>query len=184
MRIKPLVGAALALGALAATASPAMAVPTGSGSVTPNVGLVNNQTVTINYSGFTAGVPVSIQQCGKSITAGDFDESIWCSPTWAKSVSSPSGSTTFQVHTGPATDFQPWACLTTDNPVDFPVSPNCYIRMTSLNSSNVDDDIEFLLSFQSVGANVPEVPYAVLLPLGALGAVGTAMFLNRRRAIA
>jgi hypothetical protein len=58
----------------------------------------------------------------------------------------------------------------------------CYVRVTQGVKTNVADDFFVPITLtDGNGGVVPEVPYAVLLPLGAALVMGGALVVSRRR---
>ena len=190
MRLKTLTGAAFAAAAVAAAATPAFA---GTGTVTPNTGLTQNQAVTVTYSGFSGNVNIAL--CVKSISAPGFDPAADCDGDTVAFGAPAPGTTsvtkTYTVLQGPRT-LAGWACGFTDDPINTPLNPAsgalpegyCFVRVVDLSLGNTTGAFEQAVTFSTATPPVPEVPYAALLPLGAVGAIGAGIFLNRRKAVA
>jgi Neocarzinostatin family len=170
-------GAALALGAIAA---PAFA---GTVSVNPSSNLSDGTVVQVTLSGF-AGQNVSIAECSNSVANPSFDPFADCDGDTSRFVpTNATGDTivSFTVFEGEK-PLLGWACGTSNDPVNNPVRP-CFIRAVGLSLGNRSGEAEQAITF-AVAPPVPEVPYAVLLPLGAVGAIGAGIFLNRRKQVA
>jgi hypothetical protein len=151
----------------------------------------------VSFSGYPAGVPVYVEVCdGISPSSAGYDPADHCDPaTSPSSLPGPSG--TFQ-----ASDFNHkfrpfkgespqsiFICLSPNDPVppnpnSLPVFRNCQLRI-STNKVAVTGDQAYLtltLPDASGGGEVPEVPYAVVLPLGAAAIGGAFFFIRKRRA--
>ncbi len=177
MRAKTLTGAAFGAAMALASAAPAFA---GTGSVNPTVITTDGQNVTVSWSGFANNVFVS--QCSVSIADPFFTPSEHCETENALvGLPGAGGSAQFSVFKGPR-PLLGFACGVTDDAVNNPVKP-CFIRITDISPESTSNDIEFALTFPSDPV-VPEVPYTILLPLAAAGALGAGLYLNRRRAAA
>jgi len=175
LRLKTLVGAAISCAAIAISVLPAAAV--GTVTVTPNSNLIDGQAVTVTWSGFTN--PVFIAQCSKSITDRTFVPEQDCDfDTNGGVVGGPtSGTATVNIFKGDR-PLLGWACGSSDT--GLPVSNPCFIRVTDIGNTVLTNQIEAQITY-AAGPVVPEVPYAVLLPMGAIAALGAGYFLNRRR---
>ncbi len=174
MRLKTLAGTAASAAAIVLSAFPAAAA--GTVTVTPQNITADGQVVTVTWSGFTA--PTFLAQCSKSITAADFNPDIYCDNDTNGGVVNGPFAGTAQVTTFKGDrDLFGWACGSTVS--GLPVSNPCYIRIAQGGSGNLDGDVEIPITY--VQEVVPEVPYSVLLPMGAIAAIGTGIFLNRRR---
>jgi hypothetical protein len=68
-------------------------------------------------------------------------------------------------------------------PIDpsVPSWTNCQLRMSSNNSASTSDQAFLTLSIPDTPSQTPEAPFAVLLPLGALGLLGGGFMITRRR---
>jgi len=151
----------------------------------------------VSVSNFNPGQQVYLQVCDGTDPAGpQWDASLNCDlvSTPAALIMNGSGAGTFQ-----ATDvnhrFRPFKgespsslfiCLSPNDPVPanpdgLPVFRNCKIRATS-NATTATTDQTFLnIKLPDMPtAPVPEVPFALVLPLGAV-AVGGAFFVIRKR---
>jgi hypothetical protein len=157
---------------------------------------------TITGTGYTpAGTNVVIEVCdGTPATTAGWDPTINCdgltSP--AAALADANGSVTFaatdtnrRLHLfdglGPSTT-SPFNCLRADEPDPgngFPVfgipgTADCQVRMSTNNTVSTTDQAFF--SFALVRPpQVPEAPYAILLPVGALVLFGGGYVVTRRR---
>jgi hypothetical protein len=179
LRVKTLAAATFSAAAVLATAAPAFAA--GSMTVNPATNLVDGQAVTLTWTGFTA--PVTAAQCSKSIAAPGFDPSIDCDYDTNGGVvnAGQTGTATFNVFKGDR-PLLGWSCGPSASGLE--VRNTCYIRVTQNGNANVADDIELPITFAPDNPVVPEVPYSVLLPMGAIAALGAGLYLNRRRVAA
>ena len=76
-----------------------------------------------------------------------------------------------------------WGCFAPGDTVPAGITKHetCYVRVTNLQPSNTTDQQFQAFTFTPLGAPVPEVPYAVLLPIAALAVLGGGLLLQRRR---
>lgn len=176
--------AALTGVAIAGLAGPSVAFGAPGATVTPNTNVTDGQTLTVAWSGFTAGQVVSISQCKKSIADPTFVATTDCefdSANLANSDPSGGGSLTRPALVGVNANGD-WACLPVSaaNP-GVPRFDTCYIRIAGNAFTDTSSDIEIPITFGSAPPVVPEAPVAVLLPLAALGILGGAYFVTRNR---
>ncbi len=90
------------------------------------------------------------------------------------SVHNPDGSITL-----PSSDSQTANGEAVDPSV--PAWTNCQLRMSSNDSASTSDQAFLALSIPDTPAQTPEAPFAVLLPLGAVGLLGGVVAFSRRR---
>jgi len=67
------------------------------------------------------------------------------------------------------------------NPNQLPIYTNCRIRVSSNNAAPTPDQAFLVISLPDTVAQTPEVPYAVILPIGALGIGGSYFVIRKRR---
>jgi hypothetical protein len=153
----------------------------------------------VSVTGFTPGGNVYIQVCdGVDPASPGWDAAEHCDLNSTPAAATPdgSGNATF-VATDFAHKFRPFKgvgpggsfiCLSPTgavppNPDGLAVFRNCKIRATSNPTANTTDQSFLSYTLPEGGTpppDTPEVPFAVLLPLGAV-AVGGAYFLIRKR---
>jgi hypothetical protein len=198
LRIFAAVGSALVVALM--LAAPAVAAtnidaPSSEPFTVPGDGAGNPQSFTVTVSGFTPGTTVFVEQCdGSDPSPANWSPTAHCdlgtSP--AGLTVDPSGNATF-----PAGDldfgFQPFKGASPQNIFNClapgqaspgngnPDYTNCKVRVSTSNQLKTSDQVfRTLVLPGGGGGQVPEVPFAVILPLGAV-AVGGGYFLVRRR---
>jgi len=167
------VGAAVAL----AGGAPAF----GAATVNPSSGLTNGSVVNINWSGFNPNEIVFINECWKAQDDPTFDPIGSCSPVNSINPSSDAtgaGSTSFTIWAGLDPNVGEDSCGFHD-PNELTFHPTCYVRLSPGALLGTSRDESYAITFQQ--AEVPEAPYTVLLPLGALAVLGGAYFVVRNR---
>jgi hypothetical protein len=151
---------------------------------------------TITFSGFPANTLVSAEQCdGNPPTAPGYAPDIDCDPTTepAQIKASTSGTGTFPAY-DPNFGFYPFrgdspqsqfTCLSPNEPVPAgtidPVWRNCQLKLTTNDSQVNPGDAFETMQLPEPVANVPETPYAVLLPIGAVLLLGAGFGVTRIR---
>ena len=164
----------------------------GSGTVTPNTGLTD-QDVTVAYSGMAPNGQAFISQCNND-QGTDFDLLADCSFLSLKQGdidASGNGSKVFPVKKNPtelADGDVDWRCDASGTPTgqldanNIRVFSVCRIRVTDGDYATTTNaffrDITFAGEPEPV---VPEAPYAILLPLGAVAVAGAAFMVLRNR---
>jgi hypothetical protein len=176
LRLKTLAGTAASVAAIVASALPAAAA--GTVTATPTTITTDGQAVQVTWEGFTG--PTFLTQCSKSIGDPSFNPDFDCdNDTNGGVVLGPiAGSATINVFVGDKPLFG-WACFTSAEGLE--VRNPCYLRMSQVGTGNLDGDFEVALNYSAPQPVIPEVPYSVLLPMGAIAAIGAGIFLNRRR---
>jgi hypothetical protein len=162
----------------------------------PNSNLSNGDISTLTYSGYPAGQLMYALQCDNNTTNNpNLDITRDCDPlslnTDSTSDANGSGSIDFSVFVGkPLQPNLKWVCQAASDPVPpggFTAFSTCYIRLTDNQATNVTDAVFQPITFKpTTTPPVPEAPFTVLLPLGALVVLGGAYFVvrNRRHAAA
>ena len=146
----------------------------------PKAGAPGSFTVDINRGGFAPGQVVFVQQCRRTEVpaAPAFDPEADCSQaTGLNPSANASGSVvqTFTLFQGDEPNLGEWACAT-------PAS--CFVRLAPDTKSNIGADVFFALTPASLPEPViPESPFAILLPVGAMGLlIGGFAVARKRRA--
>jgi len=152
----------------------------------------------VQFSGFTQGNSVFLEECdGTPFSDPSFDPSQNCesSTSPAAVVADASGGGTFL-----ATDsnhrFKPvkgnvngsfW-CLSPNDPapgntLGLPVFRNCQLRVSTSNAAVTSDQGSQLINLPDTVTppNTPEVPFAIVLPLGAIAIGGGFLLIRHRR---
>jgi hypothetical protein len=197
-------------GAVAGTlliAAPAFAgsisAPTGNPFAWPGTNGDPNY-VDVSFSGFT-GIPnVYIEQCDGTdpVTTPGWDAAEHCDLGSSPAPVSPdgSGNGTFQAsdsnhHFKPFKGESPSGLFICKAPGDpdpsnpnlLPIFDNCKVRVSSNNTATTQDQAFLNITLpQGDGGpppDTPEVPFAVLLPLGAIGIGGSYFVIRKRRAV-
>jgi hypothetical protein len=153
----------------------------GAATVTPNSGLTNGSVVTINWSGFNPNEIVFINECWKAQDDPTFDPFASCSPVNSLNPSSApdgSGTTQFTIWAGLDPNVGEDSCGFHD-PNELAFHDTCYIRLAPGAQAGTARDETYAITFQTT--QVPEAPYTVLLPLGAVAVLGGAYFVVRNR---
>jgi hypothetical protein len=186
------------------TAAPAFAgsitAPSGNPTSWPGDGSGNPQYQDVSFSGMPANSNVFIEQCdGVDPTTPGWDTADHCdvgtSP--AAVIADGSGAGTFQASdanrhfkpfkgVGPSDTFACKAPGEADppNPDGVPVYTNCRIRVATNPVSNTSDQAFLVMTLptgQEPPPDTPEVPFAALLPIGALGVGGSYFVIRKRR---
>jgi hypothetical protein len=199
-------GAAIAITALAVPAFATFTSP----SDNPHVvtGASDGSTpFDVVVSGFTASQPVFLELCDGSTVGTGWDPNFHCDNGTAPAPAAANGSGVASfLASDPNHQFPPagtplvgpspsglFACVATLSPglnngdVDpanggLPTWNNCKLRASSNNAASTTDQQFLGLTLPGGGGGpvTPEVPYAVLLPIGAV-AVGAGFFVIRRR---
>lgn len=182
--------AALALGALLASAAPAFA---GSGSVTPNpVPVSSGQTsasVTFQWSGLPNNQLLFVHQCRKPASDPTFNFAVDCGVLSEILVNggpnTGSGQITYNVFRGsePSGDSD-WGCFAPGDaaPSGITKITECHIRIAPNAANNNAEAFSVPFTFtESGGGDIPEAPLPLLLPLAGVAAAGGAFVLFRRR---
>lgn len=156
--------------------------------VTPNpIPVADNQTsvtTTVNFAQPPANQNTFVMQCKKDPADATFDAITDCSnfTTIQLNPNPASLSLQFSVFRGlePSGD-QLWGCFKAGDSVPAGVDAynQCWIRVAYNTVTNNGND-EFV-PFTFSGAQVPEAPVAVLLPVFAAAVLGGGVFLQRRR---
>ncbi|MFN8019165.1 MAG: hypothetical protein U0P45_13730 [Acidimicrobiales bacterium] len=157
------------------------------------------QSFTITASGFTAGQQVYVEQCdGVASTTSGWNPTEHCdlgtspSPKTADS----SGNVTFTANDPnwgftPFKGLSPQGLFTCGAPADtdpndgIPYFENCQVRVSSSNTAVTADQTFFTITLPDAATpppSTPEAPYAVMLPLGAVVAVGAYFGIKKLRA--
>jgi hypothetical protein len=76
-----------------------------------------------------------------------------------------------------------WGCFAPGDTVPAGITKHetCYVRVTNLQPTNFTDQQFQAFTFTPLGAPVPEVPFAVVLPIAAVAVIGGGLVLQRRR---
>jgi hypothetical protein len=171
------------------------------GNYTPSSPLTPNAqgkaTVTVNWTGMAQNQPVIIEQCN-NVNAGFelLNDCTFLSLILVNGTANGEGNTTFtvsKVQDGWEDLSRPWVCDPSgtpdgSGPLDAEgrqVFSTCRIRVTD--ESRETTTRQFFLPFQFGQGEpepepvVPEAPFAVLLPLGAVAVAGGAFFVLRNR---
>jgi hypothetical protein len=191
-----LVGATLGVFLLAAPAFAAGSVtqPSGSPIVVPGDANGNPLPFTLSVTGMPANVPIFVVECdGVPSNTQGYVSAQHCDPATNMQpvVSDGNGNATFDNDAGGGqTGFNPtkgalvgFNCI---GPSDSNISngqtnyKNCQIKIGTSVGQDTSDQIFATLQFPNNKASVPEVPYAVILPAGAIG-IGAAYFVIRKR---
>jgi hypothetical protein len=185
----------------ALVAAPAFAgsidAPTGNPFAWPGDSSGNPIYRDVTVSGFPAGTSIFLEVCdGADPTVSGWDPTEHCDlATSPSSIPGPGG-------TFPANDanrhFRPFKgespqgifiCLSPNDPVPpnpngLPVFRNCQVRASTSNNNATADQafLHITLPDATGGGEVPEVPFAVILPLGAVAIGGGYLFIRKRRA--
>jgi hypothetical protein len=178
MRRKVLAGVAAAV---ATTVMAAGAPAFGAATVTPNSNLNNGDLVNVNFSGFQPNEVVFINECWVAQDNPAFDPNSSCSPANGINPSanaSGSGTTQFQIWAGADPNIGESACGFSAPGATLVTT--CYIRVAPGDFFGTSRDESYPITF-ATGPAVPEAPYTVLLPLGALAVLGGAYFVVRNR---
>ena len=187
----------------AVLAAPAFATsitaPSGPTFVVPGDASGNPQSFTVTATGFSSGAVVSIEQCdGKSPSDPTWTATADCdlgsSP--AAATADGSGNVTFPAN-DPNFGFTPFKnispqhlfnCLSPNDPALNPTNHktdwrNCQIRVSTNNTAATADQTFLTLQLPDAvqGGEVPEVPYAVVLPIGAVAIGGAFLVVRKRR---
>lgn len=176
MRLKTLAGVAFSAAAVLVSAAPAFAAEM---SANPTANLVDGQAVNVSWSGFAN--PTFMSQCSRSVSDPTFVPELHCDfdTNGGVVVGPTSGTATINVFKGDR-PLLGWACGATAEGLE--LSTTCYIRITDISQVATANDIEVPFTYApDVEPVIPEVPYSVLLPLGAVAAIGAGVYLNRRR---
>jgi hypothetical protein len=192
-------------------ASSAYAV--GTGSVSKNLNISNLERIRVSWQSTTPGVDLVISQCnGKGPLDPSFNLNLDCGAGTIRNLNynttgtGNTGTTCANPAVGCATGANPdprifvnvdfselgWECGPASTPAADPADTKystCYIRVTEGQQSNLDADFFIPITWDDVEEPepvVPEAPYAVLLPAGAVAVAAAAYFVlrNRRPAIA
>ena len=146
------------------------------------------------FTGMPASVPILAEMCdGVSPATQGYTVSQHCDPTTSLTpvIASPSGGGTFDNDIGGSqTGFVPtkgalvgFNCLgpnDTDLSNGQPNFHNCQVKLSTSNGQDTSDQVFATLVLPDSHGDVPEVPYAVILPIGAIG-LGAAYFVIRKR---
>jgi hypothetical protein len=172
---------------------------TASPYVVPGDSSGNPQPFTITGSGYPVGAQVYVEQCsGIDPASAGWDPTIECdsftSP--AAAIADASGNVTFS-KTDPNRAFHPFKgsspsgtqfnCLSPNDPDPkngLPSYRNCKVRMSTSNAAVTSDQAFLPIQLPDTKTPppvAPEAPYAVLLPLGAVGLAGGFVLLRKRR---
>jgi hypothetical protein len=127
---------------------------------------------------------VSVFQCWKPASDPTLDVNTDCNQDIGAVGLPNAGSTVISVQTGEQPLLGGWACGSSSDPIAFPVTNPCFLRLVDGDPQNKTGVITVPITFLTTTPVVPEVPYAVLLPVGAIGAVGAAALISRRRRVA
>ncbi len=182
-----------------------MSAPAFAGSITAPTGSPYVYTsllpVDVSVSGYTNGQQVYIEQCdGVSPSAPGWSPTTDCDNGTSPSAGIVgSGSNASGTYTFKASDinhaFTPFEgespsgqfnCLYPGEtaPADgLPSYTNCQIRVSSNNGAVTSDQAFLTIQLPPPVASTPEVPYAVVLPLGALAIGGAYFVIRKRRAV-
>jgi hypothetical protein len=178
---------AVVVGAVGIMAGSASAV-SGTVNATPTSGLSNGDLVTINWNGWNPNDLMFFQECNTNSATLDITQD--CSPLsllTAQSDGNGAGTfDSFQVYVGKLLDRGlPWQCLPEGQtaPPGFTTFHTCYIRVTQTTGDNLGDQKFIPITFATTTPPVPEAPYAIFLPLGALAVLagGYVIVRNRKR---
>jgi len=178
-----------------------MSAPAFAGSITSPTGspyvYTSLSPVDVSVTGYSPTSSVYIEQCdGVSPSAPGWSPTADCdngtSP--AAGITNGSGAYTFKASDinhaftpfegeSPSGQFN---CLYPGqaNPSDgLPGYTNCQIRVSSNNGAVTADQAFLTIQLPQPSAQTPEVPYAVVLPLGALAIGGAYLVIRKRRAV-
>jgi hypothetical protein len=180
------------------------------GSLSKNLNIANAELIRVFWSGVPAGTDVVISQCNGKALDPSFDLALDCgqgqikSSAYTVSGSGQTGTTcpggtasTIPCNTGLNRDYRifvdfdftelGWECGAPGTPVaeagDVKYS-TCYIRVTEGQHTNLDADFFLPMTWEDQVEPepvVPEAPYAVLLPAGAVAVAAAAYFVLRNR---
>ncbi len=198
-RLVAAVGGGVALGLL--IAAPAFAgtitTPSSNPFTIPVDGSGNPVSFTVSGGGFNAGGQVYIEECdGVSPTSPGWSPTLHCDNATSPSAVTADSNGNYTFPAGdPNFGFTPFPnglspsgqfnCIA---PGQTPPSnghtsyTNCQVRVSSNNGSTTSDQAFITLTYPQQGAITPEVPYAVILPLGALALGGAFFLIHKRRA--
>jgi hypothetical protein len=189
--------------AIAMTAGSAFAAPqiTGPSGIWPSDGSGNPKAGTVSFTGYPTPGQIKIEQCdGIAPTTPGYVVSLHCDNSVGVAVPADgSGNGTFDA-TNPNSAFTPFkgvggddffACVgvhdpdptPAQNPDGVPVFRNCQVRV-STDQNNTTSDQQYLtmtLPDTNPQGQIPEVPYAVILPIGAVGIGGAFLVIRKRR---
>ena len=177
-----------------------ISAPTGNPFNWPGDGSGNPQYQDVSFSGFT-GIPnVFIEQCDGTdpATTPGWDAAEHCDLGTSPSPVSPdgSGNGTFQAsdsnhHFKPFKGESPsglFICKAPGdpdpaNPNQLTIYTNCKVRVSSNNTATTVDQafLNITLPAGNPPPDTPEVPFAVLLPLGAVAVGGSYLVVRKRR---
>jgi hypothetical protein len=164
----------------------------------PGDGSGNPVFADVHFTGFVQGNSVFLEECdGVPFTDPNWDPTIDCINTTSPAavVADANGQGTF-LHTDPNHHFKPvkgnvggsfWCLGNNDpDPADAqgePIYRNCQLRISTNNGGVTTDQGSQLIQLPDTtgGGQVPEVPYAVILPLGAIVLGGGFLFFRHRR---
>jgi hypothetical protein len=163
----------------------------GSGTATPNSNLPSPATVVVTWTGMAANGAIYISQCDGSDPADPaWDSTINCSfLSQVQRAGTPTGTgsyNTFTVKLDPGADT--FVCGPASGPTGT-VQPdgrtlynNCTIRVTDVSPDTRTREFFLPISFaDQPGNQVPEAPFAILLPIGGIALIGGAYLILRGR---
>jgi len=150
---------------------------------------------TINYSGFTPNQNVLAEQCdGLAPTAPGYSATIDCDtatePAGVRASSTGAGTfPSYDINFGfyafrgdsPSSLF---TCLSPNQPAPVVTDPqfrNCQLKLTNLDTSAQSTDAFLTMTLAEPGAQIPETPIALLLPISAVLLLGGGYVVFRRR---
>jgi hypothetical protein len=172
----------------------------GAVTIAPNSGVTDGQFVTVTWSGYNPNEIVFINQCRKAQDDPTFNFINDCSQGTGANPSSDAsgaGSAQFQIFVGSEPVNGDWACGV-DTVGGSVVSNVCYVRTApgAIAGTSRDETASFTMDVGGgttttteastttttiPGTDVPEAPYAALLPLGAVALIGGGYIIRRSR---
>jgi hypothetical protein len=195
-------GVAAAIAVVAGPASAAFVTPTQNPFTVPGDSSGNPQPFTVTANGFSPHAQVKIEQCdGTDPSSKGWSPTVNCDLGSSPSIATAddTGTVTFpandlNLHFTPFKGESPQSFFNCLSPNDPPLNPtdgltdfrNCQVRVaTSLTTVTADQQF-FTIKLPDSNnppPDTPEVPYALILPLGAVAVGGAFFFIRKRRAI-
>lgn len=188
---------AIGVAVLAVPAAATFTTPSTNPFTVPGDGSGNPLPFDVVVSGFPASTPVFAEICdGTPSSAAGWDPTINCDlgSAGSSTTSNGSGVATFPAndvnkHVNPFKGPSPqgfFNCIApgeSDPNNGLPTFTNCQLRVSTNNTAGTTDQQFLTLTMPTGGTPVtPEVPYAVILPIGGLVAAGGFFIIRKRRA--